>query len=177
MKKRTHIIFLAIFLTFLSCAKNKKDEKNEFPKNEISKTWNNFLNALDSNRKKDFKELSGKKIRCYLCLENTLAEQKEIEVLKNNDSLWYDKIYDELIYIPIDSFLKKDFDLIFNPEFVNALKEKKTIFHKRIIDGIEYYEVLVTTTEPTLDHEGGQHNFQFKKINGKWKLNGIETIP
>lgn len=42
---------------------------------------------------------------------------------------------------------------------------------------MEYYEILVTTTEPTLNHEGEQHNFQFKKINGKWKFNELELIP
>ncbi len=177
MKNRMYIIILTIILTFFSCNRIKKDTKNEFRKSEISQTWNDFLNILESSREKDFKELSSEKIRCYLCLENTNTEQKEMEILRENDSLWYDKIYDDLIYIPIDSFVKKDFDLIFNLEFVKILKENETIFHKRIIDGIEYYEILVTTTKPTIGHEGGQHNFQFKKINGKWKFNEIGTIP
>lgn len=174
MKNRTHIILLITLFVIFSC---KKDHKNEYDENKISKTWNNFLNVLDPNKKKDFKELSDKKIRCYLCLENTITEQNEIAFLRDNDSLWYDKIYDDLIYIPIDNFVENDFDLIFNSVFVKTLKEKKTIFNERIIDGIEYYEVLVTTTEPTLNHEGGQHSFQFKKIDGKWKFNEIETIP
>jgi len=177
MKNRTYIIILTITLTFFSCNRIKKNTKNEFRKSEISETWNDFLNILESNREKDFIELSSEKIRCYLCLENTDFERKEMEILRESDSLWYDKIYDDLIYIPIDSFVKKDFDLIFNPEFVKILKENETIFHKRIIDGIEYYEVLVTTTKPTSSHEGGQHNFQFKKNNGKWKFNEIGTIP
>ena len=177
MKNRTYIIILNIILISFSCNRIKKDAKNGLRNNEISQTWNNFLNIIESNNGKHFKELSSKKIRCYLCLENTNTEQKEMEILRENDSLWYHKIYDDLIYIPIDSFVKKDFHLIFNPEFVKILKENETIFHKKIIEGIEYYEILVTTTEPTLGHEGRQHNFQFKKINGEWKFNEIGTIP
>ena len=135
------------------------------------------MKIIESNQRKGFKKISSESIRCCLCLENTYTEQREIEILRENDSLWYDKIYEALIYIPIDSFVKKDFDLIFNPEFVKILKENKTIFYKRVIEGIEYYEILVTTTEPTLDHEGRQHSFQFIKVNGEWKFNGIGTIP
>ena len=63
------------------------------------------------------------------------------------------------------------------PSFITTLKEKKTVYHKNNIDDVNYYEVLVTTTNPTYNHEDGQHNFQFKKVNGKWVLNKISTIP
>lgn len=177
MKNTTYIVTIIITLISVSCNGNKKDAKIGLVKNEISQTWDNFLNVIESNNRKDFKELSNEKIKCYLCLENTNTEEKEIRILRENDSLWYNKIYDDLIYIAIDSFVKQDFDLIFNPEFVKILKENETKFHKRFIEGIEYYEILVSTTEPILGYEGGQYNFQFKKINGEWKFNEIGTIP
>lgn len=178
MENRIHIISLVILLIISACDKEIKSEsfqadsaeiesfQKEISKKEITQTWNSFLNSLSTNNKKAFIELSNNQIRCYDCLENTLIEEKELENMRESDSLGYDKIYDSLIYVPINDFVKNDFDLIFNPEFVKILKEKKTTFHKNTIDNVEYYEVLVTTTEPTLDHEGGQHSFQFKKVNG-----------
>ena len=93
------------------------------------------------------------------------------------DTDWYNKLYDDLILIPIDCFIKDDFDLIFDDGFVEILKDSNYNWHKREIEGIEHYELLVTTTETTATHEGGQHHFQFKKVNGKLLLNEIGTIP
>ncbi|WP_062056300.1 hypothetical protein [Aquimarina longa] len=177
MKNKRFISIFTILLITLSCSQQKKKSEKKHSENEISQTWDDFLKIISSNDKIKFKEISNTSIRCYLCLENTSSEQEELEILRKTDSLWYDKIYDDKIYIPIDSFIANEFDLIFNSEFVAILKTKTTKFHKREIDGIEYYEILVTTTDPTITHEGGQHSFQFKKVSKKWKFNDIGTIP
>lgn len=177
MKIKIVTITLLIVAIFYSCSKSKKEDQSSLVENTIEETWKEFLILVQNKDKTAFKEMSNITIRCYLCLENTLAEQKELESKRESDPNWYDKLYDEDIYIPIDRFVKEDFDLIFNSEFVSILKEKKTVFFKNENEGTELYEVLVTTTEPSIDHEGGQHNFQFIKKNGKWKLNEIGTIP
>lgn len=132
MKNSIIIIWLTILLTLFSCKTEKKNENTQFDEKDILNTWEIFLNIIESKNKEDFKNISNEKIRCYLCLENTLNEQLEIENLRANDSLWYDKIYDDLIYIPIDRFLNNDFDLIFTPAFVSILKVKKLSFLKPI---------------------------------------------
>ncbi|WP_165748515.1 hypothetical protein [Cellulophaga sp. Z1A5H] len=144
---------------------------------EIKKTWNSFLKAVEKKERRTFKGLSKTKIRCYPCLENTTEEQAYIAQLQETDTLWYDTIYEDLIYVPIDRFIAQDFDLFFNPDFVKLLKERETIFYKQDLDGVFYWEILVTTTEPTLFHEGGQHHFRFEKCDDGWKLNEIGTIP
>lgn len=167
------IKFLFIFLTLIAFSSCKKDKKQS----EIENTWSGFLDVVEQKDKNGFRNFSGDTIRCYLCLENTEHEQKVLEFLRENDSAWYDKLYDEKIFIPVNKFIEEDFDLFFNKEFVDILKKGETIYFQREIDTSDIYEVLVTTTEPTLTHEGGQHTFQFRKINGGYKLVEISTVP
>lgn len=171
MKIKLLFIFLAL-IVFSSCKKDKEWS-------EIESTWSGFLDVVEQKDKNGFRNFSGDTIRCYLCLENTEHEQKVLEFLRENDSAWYDKLYDEKIFIPINKFLEEDFDLIFTDEFVDILKKSETIYSQREIDtaDVYVYEVLVTTTEPTLTHEGGQHTFQFRKINETYKLTEISTVP
>lgn len=171
MKIKLLFIFL-MFIVFSSC---KKDIK----RSEIENTWSGFIDVVEQKDKNGFRNFSDDTIRCYLCLENTEHELKVLEFLRENDSAWYDKLYDEKIFIPVNKFIEEDFDLFFNEEFVKILKKGKTIFSKREFDEVDpnAYEVLVTTTEPTLTHEGGQHTFQFRKINGDYKLTEISTVP
>lgn len=171
MKIKLLFIFLAL-IVFSSCKKDKEPS-------EIKKTWFGFLEVVEQKDKNGFRDFAGDTIRCYLCLENTEHEQKVLEFLRENDSAWYDKIYDERIYIPQNKFIEEDFDLFFDKEFVEILKNGETIFSKREFDddNTNAYEVLVTTTEPTLTHEGGQHTFQFRKINDSYRLTEISTVP
>ena len=176
MKAKFIFIISLITICISSC---KKEEKSD----EIQLRWQGFLDVLKQKNVTEFKEYASDTIRCYMCIENTEHERKVIEYLRDNDSTWYDKIYDEKIYLPINKFIEEDFDLIFTEDFVELLKNSETIFSKREFD--EYgvatsnggYEILVTTTKPTLGHEGGQHDFSFKKINGKYILSEISTIP
>jgi hypothetical protein len=169
-------VLIAPFIILL-CVSCKQPTSYPTKDTEIKKTWNSFLNAVEKKDRRAFNVLSNIKIRCYPCLENTKEEQDYIAHLQETDTLWYDKIYNDLIFIPIDSFMTQDFDLFFNPDFVTLLKERETTFYKNDEDGIFYWEILVTTTAPTLFHEGGQHHFRFEKCDEKWKLNEIGTIP
>ena len=170
-----YLLFLSVIM--YSCTDSKKKVQTYDADIDIAATWEKFLEIISSEDKEKFKQISNPSIQCYLCLENTPAEQKELENKQNTDPNWQDELYKEDIFIPIYRFIEEDFDLLFSPKFVQNLKENKTTFHKREADGIEYYEILVTTTEPTSEHEGGQHHFQFIKIKGKWKLNEIGTFP
>lgn len=174
-KKMNKFIITSLF--FLIISYTSKAQTSEQSEKEIKAVWYTFLDAVSSKDFAIFKKLSNKKIRCYNCPENTEAEREKIYTLRKTDTLWYDKLYNDLIYIPVDHFIENDFEIIFTPSFIKKLKEKKTLYHQNSIDGVDYYEVFVTTLEPKNDHDGGQHNFQFKKVNGKWVFNEIGTIP
>ncbi|WFO17399.1 hypothetical protein M601_006805 [Cellulophaga baltica 4] len=86
-------------------------------------------------KRRSFKDLSKSKIRCYPCLENTPEEQAYIAQLHETDTLWYDTIYEDLIYVPVDTFISQDFDLFFNPGFVTLLKRKRNYFLQTRLGG------------------------------------------
>ncbi len=144
---------------------------------EIIPIWKEFLQTLSQRDTQAFKALADDKIYCLDCLSNTPQEYEKLEKIQEADSDWYDKMYSEWIYIPVKTFIKEDFDLIFTKSLVQLLQKSKTSFHYRKKDGNELYEILVNTTPPSPGHEGGQHHFQFRKIKGKWKLSYVGTIP
>lgn len=165
--------FLLLTITTVSCQQEKRASGDEVPV-----MWASFLSDLAAEDKEAFKKASAETIRCYDCLENTQSEVQHMNLLRENDSLWYSKIYEDLIYIPIDSFIANDYDILFNPKFVNILQENETIISSEETNGVTYAHILVTTTLPTAFFEGAQHIFSFvKNEDDVWKLNEIGTIP
>jgi len=173
MKISLSLFLLLLTITSVSC----RQEKNASG-DDVTVMWTSFLSNLAAEDKEAFKNISGETIRCYDCLENTPSEAQQMNFLRENDSLWYDKIYDDLIYIPIDSFIANDYDILFNPKFINILQENETVISSEETNGIKYTHILVTTTPPTAFFEGGQHMFSFEKTtDGDWKFYEISTIP
>ena len=173
IKPTINLFALLLIISFFSCKPEKKESDNE-----VHAMWTSFLSNLDAQDKVAFKNASGEAIRCYDCLENTPSERQKMNILRGKDSLWYKKMYETLIYIPIDSFTANDYDILFNPQFVNILQENETKIIRDETNDITYAHILVTTTLPTLNFEGAQHSFSFVKGNdGQWKLNEINTIP
>ncbi|MEP3372060.1 MAG: hypothetical protein ABJO28_08200 [Maribacter dokdonensis] len=172
--KLTHILIaLLLTITSVSCQQKKKASGDD-----VAVMWTSFLSDLEAKDKVAFKHSSDKTIRCYDCLENTPSEVQQMNLLRENDALWYDKIYDDFIYIPIDSFIAKDYDILFNQKFIHMLRENETVISNEAKNGVAFAHILVTTTLPTEFFEGGQHIFSFKKNkNDEWKLNEIGTIP
>lgn len=162
-----------LVVTFMSCQQKKKASGDD-----VTVMWTSFLSDLEAKDKVAFKHSSDKTIRCYDCLENTPSEVQQMNLLRENDSLWYDKIYEDFIYIPIDSFIANDYDILFNQKFIHILRENETVISNEDKNGAVFAHILVTTTLPTAFFEGGQHIFSFKKNkNDEWKLNEIGTIP
>ncbi|WP_430429490.1 hypothetical protein [Maribacter litoralis] len=172
--KLIHILVaLLLTITSVSCQQEKRASGDD-----VSVIWASFLSDLTTEDKEAFKKASAETIRCYDCLENTPSEVQHMNLLRENDSLWYSKIYDDLIYIPIDTFIANDYDILFNPTFINILQENETIISSEETNGVTYAHILVTTTLPTAFFEGAQHFFSFvKNEDDVWKLNEIGTIP
>lgn len=162
-----------LVVTFMSCQQKKKASGDD-----VTVMWTSFLSNLEAKDKVAFKHSSDKTIRCYDCLENTPSEVQQMNLLRENDALWYDKIYDDFIYIPIDSFIANDYDILFDQKFIHLLRENETVILNEDKNGVAFVHILVTTTLPTAYFEGGQHIFSFRKHEeGVWKLNEISTVP
>ena len=171
-------IFLTLLITahIFSChgQANEQNQEEHDQDKEILQNWQQFLAAIEHRDIPKIKTLLSDKIRCYECLENTPSEQKEMEYLRDSIENWYDKIYNDLVYIPKDIFVNEELELLFTKEFITILKTRKTLFSRKGENG---YVVLVTTVEPMAGHEGMQHSFHFKKTKSGYVFEEIGTIP
>lgn len=140
---------------------------------EIVKAWKRFLAVVTKKDKQAFKSMACSKILCYDCVGNSFEEQKRLDSLWQVNRSLREKIQMDS-QIPVGEFIREDFDNIFTNEFVAKLKTRETYFGQR---SDKVYEVLITTLLPTSIHDGGQHDFTFKKRDGVFKLCAITTIP
>lgn len=142
--------------------------------------WNDFLRHIENNDLTSFRNMSLSKIRCYDCLSNTEVEDKELSKIMNSNDDWHSLIYDKLIFIEIERFIRNDYQLLFTPSFIEILKKAETRYLERVDDNETFIEVLVTTTNPgevAPNHEGGQTVFQFLKVDEGYRFYGITSIP
>lgn len=171
-------IFLTLLITahIFSChgQAHEQNQEEHSQDKEMLQNWQQFLAAIEQRDIPKIKTLLSDKIRCYECLENTPSEQKEMEYLRDSIENWYDKIYNDLVYIPRDTFINEDLELIFTKEFITILSTHKTLFSRKEENG---YVVLVTTVAPVTGHEGMQHSFHFKKTKEGYRFEEIGTIP
>ncbi len=153
-------------------------EAKDTPVNhDIVNTWKSFLGIIVSNDIDSFKKISAEKIRCFDCVYNTQKEKEEMEEREKNESNWYEKLYREWIYIPINRFCKEDYPIIFTQYLITRLKTGETQF---LINKADSFSVLVTTTKPcevSPNHEGQQHMVIFIKEKNEYKFYEIFTIP
>ena len=147
---------------------------------ELAKTWNIFLEAVAANDLKKLRNMSVERIRCLSCLDNTELEEREIEKFKANDPDWYEKLYAEKIYIPVDTFYREDYPLIFTKQFIRILKDRTARYSAESFHGLKIYGVIIATLKPgelSPGHEGCLYIFQFVRAEKEYKFWGIDTIP
>ena len=147
---------------------------------ELANAWKIFLKAVLTNDMRKIRNLSVERIRCLSCLENTEKEAKEMIKYQTTEPDWYEKLYEEKIYIPINAFCKQDYPIIFTKKFIKKLQDSKPAYAVEDFNGKKIYEVIITTSKPgesSLEHEGALHLFQFVKTNNGYKFWGIDTIP
>ena len=74
-----------------------------------------FANAVLSSDLKKIKQLSTNCIYCTDCITNTPKEDSLFNNFqKKNPNTWYDKLYSDFCYIPINKFLKEGFVIVFD---------------------------------------------------------------
>jgi hypothetical protein len=153
---------------------------NATEKIELEKAWKIFLKAVSARDITKIKSLSVEKIRCLYCVDNTEAEDREMEKFRATDPDWYRKLYEEKIFIPVDRFCSEDFSIIFTEKFIRKLRDGKPSYLLENMGSIKIYEIMITTAKPGEigpGHEGGVHLFQFVKTGSGYKFWGIDTIP
>ncbi|KAK2617465.1 hypothetical protein CFV95_019605 [Leptospira interrogans] len=143
------------------------DSKNQ-TESEIQKVWIQFANSILTDDLKETKRLSTNCIYCPECLTNTPEEESRLEKFQDSN---YDKLYSDLSYISIDTFLEKDKPLFLNAEIKTKLLNpnnykidledpisdrfnRSCILSKEEFSSTKVYAVSVTVQKPTSNSEG-----------------------
>ncbi|WP_061296100.1 hypothetical protein [Leptospira interrogans] len=164
------------------------DSKNQ-TESEIQKVWIQFANSILTDDLKETKRLSTNCIYCPECLTNTPEEESQFQ-----DSN-YDKLYSDLSYISIDTFLEKDKPLFLNAEIKTKLLNpnnykidledpipdqfnRSCILSKEEFNSTKVYAVLVTVQKPTFNsEEGSQMKFTFIRTKKGLRFCEYLSIP
>ncbi|HYG38471.1 MAG TPA: hypothetical protein VD908_07635 [Cytophagales bacterium] len=173
----------------------KACDTNNSSNAEVKKFWKRYVKVVKSKDFEELKAISLPKIDCRSCLDNSAKEDSAVTnfKIKNPDS-WYDQLYGELVYIPIDKFIEQDFDILFDQDLLSKIKNSsKVIFISRELEkkeGQQYlteyiegdkipilHEALVTTVDPSTQYEGEQVVIQFLETNLGLRFYGYTTIP
>jgi len=151
-----------------------------------------FEKTLKANDIKKLKELSLLYIDCLDCIKMTDAHLKWRE---ENPTTWYDIMSDSLVFIPADTFFKKNFNELIDLEFINRLADTSKVYlnvltfepnRKGKIDLHQYtdskgkvtlYELFVTVINPSKEYEGKSKGLQFINTENGFRLYGYTTVP
>ncbi|QCO35505.1 hypothetical protein [Leptospira interrogans] len=167
------------------------DSKNQ-TESEIQKVWIQFANSILTDDLKETKRLSTNCIYCPECLTNTPEEESRLEKFQDSN---YDKLYSDLSYISIDTFLEKDKPLFLNAEIktkllnpnnykidledpIPDLFNRSCILSKEEFNSTKVYAVLVTVQKPTFNsEEGSAMKFTFIRTKKGLRFCEYLSIP
>jgi hypothetical protein len=151
---------------------------NEFK--ELAAFWNIFRDATAAGDVPAVKALSCQKIRCLSCVDNTEREEKEMERFMSTEPDWYEKLYTDKIFIPVETFCAQDLPILLTRKLADRMRNAEPAYHVMIFNGQRVYEAMIPTAEPgeiTPGDEGGLCAFQFIETEQGLKFWGLDTIP
>jgi hypothetical protein len=163
------ILILVLFLTTNAFGQTQKKEK-EITKTEkilLQKFWKEFKTSLDNNDKKKLATICNFPFFCHPCIDDTTLKVNDKVTIKVTETIFMTNIYDFLFYKEI----KKEFDKHKNFElyfFSRAFNDKQKP------SGFMFSFTLVA---PSKTWEGVQGFIYLNKINGVFKITGIDTVP
>ena len=147
---------------------------------ELAAFWKIFRTAMVAGDVSAIKALSCQKIRCLSCVDNTESEEKEMERFMTTEPDWYEKLYTDKIFIPVETFCAQDLPILLTRKLVERMRNAEPAYHAMILDGQRVYEAMIPTAEPgeiTPGDEGGLCAFQFIETDQGLKFWGLDTIP
>jgi hypothetical protein len=180
MKKKIFIVCILACVLIKPLYSHGAGIADSTERSNVEAAWKTFLQAAAAHDMKKIKSVSVEKIRCLACVDNTEKEDTEMETFRLTEPDWYKKLYEEKIFIPVDTFCKQDYPIIFSELFIKKLQNSKPAYRIDNRNDKKIYEVLLPTVKPgelAPGHEGVLHIFQFIQTNNGYKFWGIDTIP
>ena len=129
--------------------------------------WTKFKTAVNTNDKVMLSTLCEFPFYCHPCIDDT--------TLKNNNHI--------TIKVTRKLFNKSQYKLFFDRPLKDVVEKYKDfatyIFHHSFYDkgGPKGFMFSYTIVAPSKTWEGSQGFIYLEKINGKYKITGIDTVP
>ena len=180
MKKKFLILLLLARLLIEPMYSYGAGMPDSTERSKLAAAWKTFVQAVAAHDTEKIKRVSVEKIRCPACVDNTEEEDKDMETFRMTEPDWYKKLYEEKVFIPVNTFCKQDYPIIFSELFIKKLQNSTPAYRVDDLGNETLYEALIPAAKPgelAPGHEGGLHLFQFIKTNKGYKFWGIDTIP
>ncbi|MBN2107895.1 MAG: hypothetical protein JW832_10765 [Deltaproteobacteria bacterium] len=180
MKKEFFMLFIIACVLMKPLHSSGAGTPDSTERWKVEAAWKTFLQAVAAHDMKKIKLVSVEKIRCPACVDNTEEEDKDIETFRMTEPDWYKKLYEEKVFIPVNTFCKQDYPIIFSEQFIKKLQNSTPAYRVDDLGNETLYEVLIPTAKPgelATGHEGVLHIFQFIQTNNGYKFWGLDTIP
>lgn len=133
----------------------------------LQKFWNDFTDAVTKNNKEKIKTLCEFPFYCSPCIRYVKYKNGSPITVKVTRELFQKKHYKVFFEPALKTEVKKHqkFTIqFFHPAFNEQMKRNGVYFHYTLIP-------------PSKQWEGSQGMVYLKKIKGKFKITGIDTIP
>jgi hypothetical protein len=169
----TLLLLLPITVVAQQQAETKSRKIEKADSIQLSKTWTQFLTALEQRDNSTIKKMSLNRISCDLC--------------KDNDPNYSD------VFVAIDTFINQTNRIFLTSPLYKAIRKRGVGYSilniadfkpgnipKSTSKDLRLFEIWVITyvaDEWAKGHEGQSHAFQFIKTEHGFKFYGLRSVP
>jgi hypothetical protein len=165
MLTRTSILIIGILLSFTSYGQDTKMSLNDSML--LKNFWTDFTTAVKTNNKDELTALCKFSFYCRPCIDDTTLKQNDHVTIKVTEKLFVESQYKLFLGTPIKNLVNKypRFETyLFKPAFDDKNKPNGFIFPYTIV-------------APSKRWEGIQGFIYLEKVNNKYLIAGIDTVP
>lgn len=167
---RSILILLCVLLFSVSICGQTNNSDNEISAQDkilLQKFWKDFTDAVNKNDKKKLETLCEFPFYCSPCIDYIESKNNNLFTVKVTRALYHQKYYKIFFEQALKTDVKKHqkFNVkLFHPYFNEEIKRHGMSF-------------LYTLVPPSEHWEGSQGMITLRKIEGKFKITGIDTVP
>jgi hypothetical protein len=166
--KKFYIIIFGLFLTHQTYGQGSKDEKMSHQDSILLRSfWTEFKSAIISNDKNKLAKLCEFPFYCSPCTNDTTLKDNDQVTIKVTEKLFYESQYKVFFDKPIRKEVEKQ--ITFDVHLFRS-----TLDDRNKPNGFMYPYAIIS---PSNKWEGSQGFIYLRKIDGNYKVTGIDAVP
>jgi hypothetical protein len=167
MNFKNLILAMSLTINVFGQPPKKEKEISNGDKILLQNFWNDFKTSLNTHDRKKLANICKFPFYCSPCIDDTTLKTNDKVTIKVSEKIFIENVYDYLF----EKEIKKQFD---------KYKEFEAYFFSRAYDDKQKpigFMFSFTIVAPSKKWEGLQGFIYLNKINGKYKITGIDTVP